>query len=538
MELMISSNKNFKILDCTLRDGGYHNNWRFSRSLVNAYLSCMSKAGIEFIELGFRFLNQNKSRGETAYTKENFIKKLKIPNNLSIGIMINASDFLNNSLSIDNLCKDTFPKLKQSKIKFVRIACHYKEIFKIEPIINWLKKRKIFVTVNLMQISELNKKELIKACSYLSKRKIDVLYIADSLGSVKPNEINNLINLIKKNWKKEVGIHAHDNLNYALKNTIKAKNLGAKWLDCTVLGMGRGPGNTKTEELIKVLKKENLSKFKHVNNLKKNFFNLLKKKYKWGTNKYYRFAALNKIHPTYIQEILSDSRYKKTNYKNILQNLKEADSRKYNPFKLITPKNIFIGKPKGKWSPYKDIVGKNVLIIGAGNSAHRHKAKIEKFIRKNDPYVICLNTNKSVNEKLINLRTACHPFRIISDINNYDSKTNLAMPLSMLPKQIFDKIKYKKTLIRDYGISTNLINKIIVKNNYCIIPNSLAVSYSLSIALAGKSKKIFLAGFDGYDDDDSKNDETDLILKIIQKTFKKLKIFSLTKTKYNIKNIT
>ena len=178
------------------------------------------------------------------------------------------------------------------------------------------------------------------------------------------------------------------------------------------------------------------------------------------------------------------------------------------------------------------------MIIGAGNSAHRHKAKIEKFIRKNDPYVICLNTNKSVNEKLINLRTACHPFRIISDINNYDSKTNLAMPLSMLPKQIFDKIKYKKTLIRDYGISTNLINKIIVKNNYCIIPNSLAVSYSLSIALAGKSKKIFLAGFDGYDDDDSKNDETDLILKIIQKTFKKLKIFSLTKTKYNIKNIT
>ena len=181
MELMISSNKNFKILDCTLRDGGYHNNWRFSRSLVNAYLSCMSKVGIEFIELGFRFLNQNKSRGETAYTKENFIKKLKIPNNLSIGIMINASDFLNNSLSIDNLCKDTFPKLKQSKIKFVRIACHYKEIFYIEPIINWLKRRNVVVTVNLMQISELSQKQLIKASSYLSNKKVDVLYIADSL---------------------------------------------------------------------------------------------------------------------------------------------------------------------------------------------------------------------------------------------------------------------------------------------------------------------------------------------------------------------
>ena len=166
----------------------------------------------------------------------------------------------------------------------------------------------------------------------------------------------------------------------------------------------------------------------------------------------------------------------------------------------------------------------------------RNKSKIEKFVKKNDLYVICLNTNKSINEKLINLRTACHPFRIISDINNYNFNTDLAMPLSMLPKEIFEKIKNKNEQIKDYGISTNLNNRIIVKKNYCILPNSLAVSYSLSIALAGKSKKIFLAGFDGYDEDDSKNDETDLILKMIKKTYRELKIFSITKTKYNLKH--
>lgn len=531
------NNKQFKILDCTLRDGGYHNNWKFSKSLINAYLKCMSKVGIEFIELGFRFLNQNKSRGETAYTKEDFIKKLKIPKNLTIGVMINASDFLNSNLSINYLCKGAFPNLKTSKIKFVRIACHYKEIFKIEPILKWFKNNNIFLTVNLMQISELSKKELTKACVYLSKKEIDVIYIADSLGSVKPYEVNNLINLIKKKWKKEIGIHAHDNLNNALKNTITAKNLGVKWLDSTVLGMGRGPGNTITEELFKAIKKEDQNKYKLLINLKKKFFNPLKRKHKWGTNKHYKFAALNKIHPTYIQEMLSDSRYKKKNYKNILQNLKEADSRKYNPFKLITPKNIYIGRPKGKWSPHKDIAGKDVLIVGAGRSALKNKIKIEKFIKKNNLYVMCLNTNISINEKLINLRTACHPFRIISDINNYNLKTNLAMPLSMLPKQIFDKIRYNKYQIKDYGISTNLNNKIKVAKNYCILPNSLAISYSLSIALAGKTKKIFLAGFDGYEDDDSKNDETALILKMIKKAFAKLKIFSITKTKYKIKTV-
>ena len=61
---------NFKILDCTLRDGGYHNNWRFSRKLINAYLRCMSKQGIELIELGFRFLNQNKLRGKLLTQKK------------------------------------------------------------------------------------------------------------------------------------------------------------------------------------------------------------------------------------------------------------------------------------------------------------------------------------------------------------------------------------------------------------------------------------------------------------------------------------
>tara|TARA_B100000886_G_C20400210_1_gene482209 strand:- start:1464 stop:1685 length:222 start_codon:yes stop_codon:yes gene_type:complete len=52
MEQMIKRS-NYKILDCTLRDGGYHNNWFFSRKLINVNLKRMSKEGIEFIGVGF-----------------------------------------------------------------------------------------------------------------------------------------------------------------------------------------------------------------------------------------------------------------------------------------------------------------------------------------------------------------------------------------------------------------------------------------------------------------------------------------------------
>ena len=69
--------------------------------------------------------------------------------------MINASDFLDNPIT--NL-KKVF-KEKNNKIKFVRLACHYNEIFLIKNIIKWFKKREYTVFINLMQISEIEKKK-------------------------------------------------------------------------------------------------------------------------------------------------------------------------------------------------------------------------------------------------------------------------------------------------------------------------------------------------------------------------------------------
>ena len=48
------------VIDCTLRDGGYYNNWNFSNDLVNEYLNSISESGIEYVELGFRFFKKDK----------------------------------------------------------------------------------------------------------------------------------------------------------------------------------------------------------------------------------------------------------------------------------------------------------------------------------------------------------------------------------------------------------------------------------------------------------------------------------------------
>ena len=89
---MRQNRSKIKILDCTLRDGGYYNNWNFQKNLVQQYLDTMSETGIDYIELGFRFLKKNSKLGNCAFTKDSFIKSLKIPKKMNIGIMVNASD--------------------------------------------------------------------------------------------------------------------------------------------------------------------------------------------------------------------------------------------------------------------------------------------------------------------------------------------------------------------------------------------------------------------------------------------------------------
>ena len=71
-------NKKIQFLDCTLRDGGYYNNWSFSTSLINDYIYAVAKAKVNIIEIGFRFLENENFKGQCAYADDAFINSLDI----------------------------------------------------------------------------------------------------------------------------------------------------------------------------------------------------------------------------------------------------------------------------------------------------------------------------------------------------------------------------------------------------------------------------------------------------------------------------
>ena len=115
--------------------------------------------------------------------------------------MINAGDYLNKSDNPRVLIKKNFLLQSKSKIKLVRIACHFKEIFQIKELVDSLKKLGYETGINVMQISERSKDEILLAAKKIKELNVNVLYFADSLGSLTPVKIKKLFLLFKKDGK-------------------------------------------------------------------------------------------------------------------------------------------------------------------------------------------------------------------------------------------------------------------------------------------------------------------------------------------------
>ena len=525
--------KKIKILDCTLRDGGYYNNWDFSQELVESYLKTMSATKMDYVEIGFRSFQSKDFKGASWYTTDNYLESINIPKNLNLGVMVNAYELISHK---DGLLKATrlmFKPAKKSKIKLVRLACHFEELGKTIKICKILKSMNYKVTINLMQISEQSEEKILSAAKLISKENLDVLYFADSLGGMDPSQISNLVKILRTYWKGDLGIHTHNNLGKAIANSLSAIQNGVNWVDCTVTGMGRGPGNAQTEYLL--IEMQNIKKRKFdispVLKLINSYFGPMQQKYKWGPNAYYYLAGKYGIHPTYIQEMLN-THFESDEIMAAINQLKISGGRRYNvdlvrsefqkPMKLV----------KGKWSPLSKIRNKEVLLIASGPKAKAYKQEIENYIKIKKPFVMALNTTVKIDKKLIDVFVACNPLKLIADADLYKSlKSPLVVPNSLLSKNLKDK--FKKLRLLDFGVGVKE-NHFEFHNSGAVMPRLYTLVYALSIATSGKASKILLAGFDGYGSNDKRTKILDELFHLYSSSKYAKPIVAVTPTSYSV----
>jgi 4-hydroxy 2-oxovalerate aldolase len=536
------------LLDCTLRDGGYYNNWDFSQQVIDDYLLSMASIDVGYVEIGFRSLINTQFKGGCAFSTDDFISSLDIPDQLKdkIGIMINGVELLPKDYksesygskelqnNIDNVLEKLFVEKKKSPVTLVRIACHVSEFVACLPAANWLKNKGYKVGFNIMQVADRDEAQIIEMAEETSRFPVDVLYFADSMGSLDIDRTAEIIKAFRAAWRGDLGIHTHDNMGRALANSMYAVENGVTWVDSTVTGMGRGAGNVQTEYIVIALqkfRKDTVQLTKLQQTIKKHFLPM-QKEYGWGMNAYYYLAGSYSVHPSYIQEMLADARYNEEDVLAVIDHLKAQGGKHFSRSVLEAARHFYQGKPFGSWAPVDDIEDQIVLIIGTGPGIINHKRAVEAFIRREAPFVIALNAQQSVEESMINVRAACHPVRLLADCQDHLLlEQPLVTPMSMLPQDVKTELKSKD--VRDFGI---LITPGVFEfhSNYCVIPNSLVLSYSLAIATSGKASKIVLAGFDGYGADDPRRKEIDEVFRLYLECPDSVSLVSITPTRYEI----
>ncbi|BAI87847.1 hypothetical protein NIES39_A00060 [Arthrospira platensis NIES-39] len=524
----------FCFLDCTLRDGGYYNAWDFPRDIVIDYLSAMQAAGVDIVELGFRSLKNNGFKGACAYTTDDFLRSLPLPESLTIGVMVNGAELLGD-MPLEQTLQHLFPETAAtSPVRLVRFACHIHEFQQVLPASTWLKERGFQVGFNLMQVADRLPQEIEtlsqQACNY----PLDVLYFADSMGSMNPQHTLEIINRLRTHWQGALGIHTHDNMGMALQNTLQALEAGVTWLDATITGMGRGPGNAKTEYLALELgqRREQPCSLVPLMSLIERFFRPLQNTHGWGTNAYYYLAGKHGIHPSYIQSMLGDSRYTPEDILAVIEHLRVEGGKKFSLNTLDAARKFYHGEPQGTWEPASLIQGREVLLLGTGPGVAAHRQALEHYIRKAQPLVMALNTQSQINPDLIDLRLACHPVRLLADCETHTRLPQpLVTPASMLPEDVQQSLAAKELL--DFGLVVKT-NTFEFARTHCVIPSSMVIAYALAVATSGEASRILLAGFDGYPGDDPRNEEMDTLLSAYSENKISLPLITVTPTRYRI----
>jgi len=527
----------FKILDCTLRDGGYYNNWDFSPEVVQAYIHAMVAAKIDYVELGLRNFAQPGFLGAFAYTSEDFLNRLELPEGPTYGVMIDAKTILNADQSIEEAIDSLFVDCAKSKVDLVRIAAHFHEVEHSAPIVKALKEKGYIVGYNLMQAGGKPSNVIAeKAKIAQTWSGLDVLYFADSLGNMNSDEVKRIVLALREHWQGELGIHTHNNMAKALDNCLTARSVGVKWLDTTITGMGRGAGNAQTENLLAVVSQETDDYVAApVYELAIRHFEKMQKKCGWGSNLLYFLGAQHNLHPTYIQNLLSDSHFGTDEVIGAIDYLSKQENKSSYVGDIYRSALSFSGEKKpvsGTSALCNVATGKEVLIIANGPGLHQYLADVIAYIQKKKPIVITINV---IDELIDYVDYYClsHNTKFLSESTIYKT---LVKPV-ILPKHRFSNAELdlfsNNCQLIDYGLTVQTGGFHTYDEN-CVIPFDITVAYSFSVAETMNASNVTLVGFNGYESNDSRQLEMLETLNLMQNFRIFDHLIALTPTTYPI----
>lgn len=384
-----------QILDCTLRDGGYINDWRFGKKTIVSILDKLERANIDIIECGFLTRMVQEEACSLFNNIEQIEEVLPRQNRTSMYVAMIA-------IGEKELHPSELTPYDGKSIEGIRLTFHKEEI---SQAIDWAdiimqKGYKVFMQpVGTGFYSDM---ELLQLVEKMNQLQPYAFYIVDTLGSMYRNEVSHRFYLIDGNMDSQIhlGFHGHNNLQLAFSNAQILGKIQTKRtliLDASVNGMGRGAGNLPTELITQYINKNIASRYDvtMVMDIYDEYISAIRKEFEWGYSVPYHIAASNVCHPNYAAYLINKQTLTMKDIEKIIQSIpeeykilydRELIEQLYVQYQSREIDDSAAVRQIAQW-----ISGKKILLLAPGKSLVSEYATIMQFIDAEDPYVISVN---------------------------------------------------------------------------------------------------------------------------------------------------
>ena len=166
-----------KILDCTLRDGGYVNDWNFGKNVISNIAKSICDASVELIECGFLSKYKKSSIDQSIFASieeaENYFSKVN--NKCNLALMINCGEYKEEHIT----------PYEGGKIRTIRIAFHKHQFDEAQTLCLSLQHNGYTVYFQPMVTMRYTDEEILSLIKWTNENKPAAFYIVDSFGTMR-----------------------------------------------------------------------------------------------------------------------------------------------------------------------------------------------------------------------------------------------------------------------------------------------------------------------------------------------------------------
>lgn len=476
------------ILDCTLRDGGYINNWRFGQETIQGIITKLDASKVEIVECGFlRDIPYDKDVSVFSCVSQiaPFLME-KRPGALYVAM-----------IAYGDIPPEKIQPCDGSSVDGIRLTFHKHEWAGARDAAIQLMQKGYKVFVQPVGTTAYSDVELLELITQVNKLRPYAFYLVDTLGILYRNDLLRLFYLIEHNLDTPimVGFHSHNNLQLSFANAQELLRLNLKRdiiIDASVYGMGRGVGNLPTELLAEYINANVEQRYSvtPLLSIADQYLMSIYAEQRWGYDLPYFLSAAEGCHPNYASHLLRKETLNIEDISKILRLIPKKERNLYHP-NLIEDLYLQSQAYQIEDSPTIEmlqaaVTGRTVLILAPGATLRTCSADIQRCISQQRPYIAAINFS---------------PAEIEPDLLFLSNRKRLDTLRNKL--QSFSCVVATSNLLHELSENVRFVNYVSWLGEGRAADNAGAILVRI-LKKAGVAR-VLLAGFDGFDVDATKN---------------------------------